>query len=78
MEDCTGAEEAGAELASKVDSGQDIIYRKSGLGNATSALVDKNFSSIISNKTRHYKMAARAVHSKKYMMQETEKTLKGL
>ena len=43
MEDCTGAEEAGAELASKVDSGQDIIYRKSGLGNATSALVDKTF-----------------------------------
>ena len=78
MEDCTCAEEAGAELALKVESGQDIIYRKSGLGNATSALVDKDFASIISNKTRHYKMAARAVHSKNHMTQETEKTLEGL
>ena len=43
--------------------GQDIILRKNGMGNATSALVDKDFVSIISNKTRHYKMAARAVHS---------------
>ena len=33
--------------------------------NATSALVDRDFASIISNKTRHYKMAARAVHNKK-------------
>ena len=33
------------------------------MGNATSALVDKDFVSIISNKTRHYKMAATAVHS---------------
>ena len=78
MEDCTCAEEAGAELARKVDSGQDIIYRKSGLGNATSALVDKDFASITSNKTKHYKMAARAMHSKNHMTQETEKTLKRL
>ena len=33
--------------------------------NATSALVDRDFASIISNKTTHYKMAARAVHNKK-------------
>ena len=52
------------------------MYRKSGMGNSTSALVDKDFASIISNKARHYKMAARAVHSKKHMTQETEKTLK--
>ena len=48
------------------------------MGNATSALVNKNSASIISNKRRHYKMAARAVHSKNHMTQETEKTLKGL
>ena len=48
------------------------------MGNATSALVDKDFASIISNKTRHYKMAARAVHCKNHMTQETEKTLEGL
>ena len=48
------------------------------MGNATSALVDKDFASIISNKTRYYKMAARAVHSKNHMTQETEKTLEGL
>ena len=48
------------------------------MGNATSALVDKDFASIISNKTRHYKMAAKAVHSKNHMTQETEKALKGL
>ena len=48
------------------------------MGNTTSALVDKDFASIISNKTRHYKMAARAVHSKSHMTQETEKTLKVL
>ena len=77
MEDCTCAEEAGAELALKVESGQDIIYRKSGLG-CQKALVDKDFASIISNKTRHYKMAARAVHSKNHMTQETKKTRKGL
>ena len=46
------------------------------MGNATSALVDKAFASIISNKTRHYKIAARAVHSKN--PQEMEKTLEGL
>ena len=46
--------------------------------NATSAMVDKDFASIISIKTRHYKMADRAVHSKNHMTQETEKTLKGL
>ena len=34
------------------------------MGNATSALVNKNFDSNISNKTKHYKMAARAVHNK--------------
>ena len=45
--------------------------------NATSALVGKDFASIISNKTRHYKMAARAVHSKSHMTQVMEKTLKG-
>ena len=45
------------------------------MGNAASALVDKDFVLIISNKTRHYKMAARAVHSKNHMTQETEKTL---
>ena len=50
------------------------------MGNATSALVDKDFASIISNKTRRYKMAARAVHSKNknHITQETEKNLKGL
>ena len=48
------------------------------MGNATSALVNEDFASIISNKTRHYKMAARAVDSKNHMTQETEKTLKGL
>ena len=48
------------------------------MGNATSALVDKDFVSVISNKTRHYNMAPRAVHSKNHMTQETEKTLKGL
>ena len=58
IEDCTGAEEAG------------IIYGKSGMGNAISALVDKDFASIISNKSRHYKMAARTVHNKNYMIQE--------
>ena len=46
--------------------------------NATLALVGKDFALIISNKTRHYKMAARAVHSKNHITQETEKTLKGL
>ena len=46
--------------------------------NVTSALVDKDFASIISNKTRHYKMTARTVHSKNHMTKETEKTLKGL
>ena len=46
--------------------------------NAISALVDKDFASTISNKTRHYKMTARAVHSKNHMRQETEKTLDGL
>ena len=51
---------------------------KNGMGDATSALVDKDFASIISNKTRHYNMAARAVYSKNHMTQETEKTLKGL
>ena len=55
-----------------------MIYRKSRIGNATSALLDKDFASIISNKTRPYKMAARAVHSKTHMTQETEKTLEGL
>ena len=29
------------------------------MGNVISALVDKEFASVISNKTRHYKMAAR-------------------
>ena len=48
------------------------------MGNAISPLVDKNFASAISNKTRHYKMAARAVHSKIHMTQEKEKTLEGL
>ena len=48
------------------------------MGNATSTLVDKDFASIISNKTRHYKMAARAVHSKNHMTQEIEKILEGL
>ena len=48
------------------------------MGNSTSALVDKDFASIISNKTRPYKMAARAAHCKKHMTQETEKTLEGL
>ena len=47
------------------------------MGNAISALVDKDFASTNSNKTRHYKMAARAVHSKNHMTQETEKTLEG-
>ena len=45
---------------------------------ATSALVDKDFALIISNKTRHCKMAARAVHNKNHMTQEMEETLKGL
>ena len=50
IEDCTGAEDAGVELASKVVR---ISYtRKSRMGNATSALVDKDFASIMSNKTR--------------------------
>ena len=48
------------------------------MGNATSALVDKDFASIISNKTRHYKMAAKAMHSKNHMTQKTVKALKGL
>ena len=48
------------------------------MGNVTSALVDKGFASIISKKRRHYKMAARAVHSKNRMTQEKEKTLKRL
>ena len=48
------------------------------MGNVTSALVGKNFASIISNKTRHYKMSARAVHSENRMTQQTEKTLEGL
>ena len=48
------------------------------MGNATSALVDKDFASIISNKTRHYKLAARAMHSKNHMTQEMEKTLEEL
>ena len=48
------------------------------MGNAISAPVDKDFASIISSKKRHYKMPARAVHSKNHMTQETEKTLKGL
>ena len=30
-------------------------------------MVDKDFASIISNKTRHYKMVARAVHNKNHM-----------
>ena len=48
--------------------------------NATSALVDKDFTSIISNKTRHYKMAAKAVHSKNHITQErdTKETLQVL
>ena len=46
--------------------------------NVISALVDKDFASIISNKTRHYKMAARAGHSKNHMTQEIAKTLKRL
>ena len=48
------------------------------MGNATSALVNEDFASIISNQTRHYKTAARAVHSKDHMAQETGKTLKGI
>ena len=48
------------------------------MGNATLALVDKDFASIISNKTINYKMTARAVHSKSSMTQEKETTLKGL
>ena len=48
------------------------------MGNATSALVDRDFPSIISTKTRHYKIAARTVHNKNHMTQENEKTLKGL
>ena len=58
--------------------GQGTIRLKNGMGNVTSALVDKTFASIISNKTRHYKVTARAVHSKSHMTQETEKTLKVL
>ena len=46
--------------------------------NTTSALVDKDFASIISNNTRHCKMAGRAMHSKNHMTQGKEKTLKGL
>ena len=42
-----------------------ISYTRKRMRNATSALVDRDFASIISNKTRHYKMAARAVHNKK-------------
>ena len=48
------------------------------MGNATSALVDEDFAWIIPNKTRHYKIAAKAVHRKNYTTQETEKTLKRL
>ena len=48
------------------------------MGIATAALVNKDFASIASNKTRHYKMAARAAHRKNHMTQETEKTLRGL
>ena len=48
------------------------------MGIVTAALVDKDFASIVSNKTIHYKMAARAAHSKNHITQETEKTLRGL
>ena len=76
MEDCTGAGEAGVELANKVDR---ILYTgKAGWEMPHQLWLIKTFASIISNKTRHYKMAARAVHSKNHMTQETEKTLKGL
>ena len=44
--------------------------------NATSALVDEEFPSIVSNKTILCKMAAKALYSKNQMTQETEKTLK--
>ena len=58
--------------------GQDIIYRKCGMGNATSAFVDKDFATITSNKTRQYRMAVRAVHNKNHMTEEKEKTVKRL
>ena len=58
--------------------GQDIIYQKCGMGNATSALVDKDFATITSNKTRQYRMTARVVHNKNHMTEETEKTVKRL
>ena len=54
------------------------MHWKNEIGNVTSALVDKDFASIISNKTRQDKMTARAVHTKNHMKREKEKTLKGL
>ena len=57
---------------------QDTINRRSETVNATSAQVDKVFVSIISNKTRHRKMAARTVDNKNHMTQAKEKTLQGL
>ena len=54
------------------------MHQKNGIGNATSALVDRDFASIVLNKTRYYKMVSRAVHSKNHMTHKNEKTLKGL
>ena len=81
IEDCAGAEEAGVELTSKLDR---ISYWKSRINGKCHILhqlwlIKTLPQAIISNKTRHYKMAARAMmHSKNHMTQETEKTLKGL
>ena len=41
IEECTGAEEAGDELASEVD--RILITKKNEMGNATLAMVDKEF-----------------------------------
>ena len=57
---------------------QDTIHRRRKTGNSTLALADKDFASIISNKTRYHKMGVRAVRNKNHMAQEKENTLKGL
>lgn len=74
-EESTGTKEAGNELDSKVDR---IPYTKKNETGNDAALVDKDFISIISNKTGRHKMAARAVNNKSHMTQEKEKTLLGL
>ena len=72
MEECTGAEKAGVELASKVDR---ISYTgKMRLEMSHQLWLIKTFFYYL----KQNKMTARAVHTKNHMKREKEKTLKGL